>query len=185
VIVVGIKGFIGSGKSTVARHLVERWGFTGIRIAAPIKEMLRSLLRHRGCPKALIDRLVDGDLKELPTPWLNGKSPRDAMEGLGEWGRERMHPDLWVNAATDSLRGSEPKRLVVEDVRLFNEEMAVRDMGGTVWEVWRPGLDPKDQPTERAQLHVRANAVIANEIGRWDRAERQIAALMHRLGVES
>ncbi len=45
-IVIGLKGFIGSGKTTVARHLIERHGFVRGRFAGALKDMLRAYLRY-------------------------------------------------------------------------------------------------------------------------------------------
>ncbi|WP_346927659.1 hypothetical protein, partial [uncultured Arthrobacter sp.] len=41
--VIGLSGFAGSGKSTVANYLVEEHGFTRLSFAAPLKKMLRTL----------------------------------------------------------------------------------------------------------------------------------------------
>ena len=40
---IGLTGFAGSGKSTVAQYLVEQHGFTRLSFAAPLKKMLRTL----------------------------------------------------------------------------------------------------------------------------------------------
>ncbi len=60
------------------------------------------------------------------------------MQTLGtEWGRA-LSPTLWVNVWARSLDGLE--RVVADDVRFDNEVAAVRELGGTVIEVQRPGL---------------------------------------------
>ncbi|MCW1993497.1 hypothetical protein [Bradyrhizobium diazoefficiens] len=41
-IVIGLKGLIGSGKTTVARHLIENHGFVRGRFAGALKDMLRA-----------------------------------------------------------------------------------------------------------------------------------------------
>jgi hypothetical protein len=177
-LVIGIKGLIGAGKSTVAQHLIDHHGFVGARFAGGIKEMLRALLRYRGCSKQMAARLVDGDLKDEPTTWLNGVSARVFMEGVGGHVRLGIHRNCGIDTETDHLHGTTPERVVIEDVRHPNEAQAVRDMGGKIWEVYRPGLDPKDHDTERSQLAIRADVVIVNDIGKLDATERQLDRLV-------
>ncbi|WP_028165476.1 deoxynucleotide monophosphate kinase [Bradyrhizobium elkanii] len=181
-IVIGIKGFIGSGKSTVANYLVERHGFVRGRIAGALKEMLRAYLRYRGCEPSTIERMIDGDLKELPSEWLNGKTPRHAMEGLGgPWGRDWMSPDLWIATETDKLWIDQPERVVFEDVRHRNEAEAIDRMQGRVIEIIRPGLVPKDHPTERTQVEISPHEYLINEVGRLTQTYRQVDELLARL----
>lgn len=163
-IVIGLKGLIGSGKTTVARHLIENHGFVRGRFAGALKDMLRAYLRYRRCEDATIERMIDGDLKELPSPWLGGKSPRHAMEGLGGlWGRDHMGSNFWIGTETDVLYTQAPKRVVFEDVRHANEGEAIDRMGGWVIEIVRPGLLPQEEHrTETAQAEVKAHRSVMN-----------------------
>lgn len=140
VIVIGVAGAAGSGKSTVARHIVEAWGGAIRPFAEPIKEMLKTFLRYQGVDEETCVRMVSGDLKEVPTEYLGGRTPREAMQTLGtEWGRE-LDPDLWVNAwgrridkdVKESEANQEDLILVADDVRFANEGCAVRSRGGSV-----------------------------------------------------
>ena len=45
--------------------------------------MLRKLLACQGADAEMIRRMIDGDLKEAPTPLLEGRTPRHAMQTLG------------------------------------------------------------------------------------------------------
>jgi len=79
---------------------------------------------------------------------LGGKTPRHAMQTLGtEWGREFIGEDVWVNAwkakyqrEAHSIRTQPTQPVVVEDIRFQNEVDMVRDLGGIVFFVARPGV---------------------------------------------
>src|ERR1035437_9507797 len=118
-IVVGLCGFIGSGKTTAANHLVEHHGFTRIRFAGPLKAMLAAL--------GLTEEEIDGSLKNDPCDLLCGKTPRYAMQQLGtEWGRELIGPDLWIRAWSSSVEDcGMHSRIIADDVRFPNESAAI------------------------------------------------------------
>lgn len=136
--VVGIQGKKGSGKSVIADYLLSQ-GFQRIKFATVLKDMLRVLLRRRGVAADLIERMIEGDSKEVATPYLNGKTPRWAMQSLGtEWGRECIHPDLWVDTEMDALPAAGD--FICDDVRFPNEVGAIHSVGGMLILVERPDL---------------------------------------------
>ena len=133
--IIALTGYAGSGKSTAAKHLVDRHGFTLVKFAGPLKSMLRCL--------GLGDREIEGDLKEQPHPVLNYKTPRYAMQTLGtEWGRGIVGESIWVKTAMrrafDALDAG-AAGVVVPDVRFLNEAAAIRQAGGVVWRMQRDG----------------------------------------------
>jgi len=134
---IAFTGAAGSGKSTAASHLREWYGYTRIRFADPIKEMLRDF--------GLTFDQLDGSLKETPCDLLCGKTPRRAMQTLGdEWGRQLMGGDVWVRAwerRVDEVRSFRDCGIVVDDLRYPNELDAILHLGGTVIRVVRPGID--------------------------------------------
>lgn len=144
--IIALTGYAGSGKSTVADYLIKKHGFTLIKFAGPLKQMMRAL--------GLGEREIEGDLKEKPCALLGGKSPRQAMQLLGtEWGRDRIHPELWVNVAMAAAAAvlDQGGKVVIDDARFPNEIAAVRDMGGKVIRVSRPGVGPVNAHTSDNQ----------------------------------
>lgn len=136
--VIAFTGLIGAGKSEAARYLIERHGFKRGKFAAALKEMMRTYLRYRGVPPDMIERMIEGDLKEVPSPYLNGRTPRHAMQSLGtEWGRDCIHTDLWVDTEMDAQRAA--PALVFDDARFLNEAAAVRAAGGALVRIERTG----------------------------------------------
>ena len=132
--IVGLAGYLKSGKSEVARALQDK-GFQRMRFAQPLKDMIKAL--------GLTDAHVDGHLKEEPCELLCGRTPRWAMQTLGtEWGRDLIHSEIWITlwrARALAVLGNGGK-IVVDDVRFHNELRAVRELDGEVWRVNRPGL---------------------------------------------
>ncbi|MFC2252523.1 deoxynucleotide monophosphate kinase [Labrys portucalensis] len=141
--VVGFGGVAGSGKSTAAKGL-EAYGFRRAKFAGALKEMLRALLRYRGASPRTIERMLEGDLKETPSRFLNGATPRRAMQTLGtEWGRDLIDPNLWVDTESDHWQKIAMREgsleIAYDDVRLPNEAASIHARGGIVIGIEREG----------------------------------------------
>ena len=130
--IVAFTGLAGCGKSTAAHHLVAQ-GWQRVRFAGPLKAMMAAL--------GLTEREIEGDLKQKPSDLLCGSTPRHAMQTIGtEWGRDLIGGAVWVRAwraALDRVPAGVP--VVVDDCRFQNEADAVRDLGGVIIRIVRPG----------------------------------------------
>lgn len=136
--IIGLSGLAGAGKSVVADVLVRELGFTRVKFADPLKNMLRTMLADMGHTAEDVERHIEGDLKEVPMP-ETGVTPRHMMITLGtEWGRDMVRPDLWVRLW--AAKAERFERVVADDVRFPNEIEALRALGGHLWRVERPGL---------------------------------------------
>ena len=125
--IIAFTGQKGSGKDTAAK-LID--GAVNYKFADPLKNMLRTLLQTQGCPVDQIERYIEGDLKEEPCIWLNGRTMRHAMQTLGtEWGREMIHEDLWTECMDRRLSVTKDKNIVITDLRFQNEA----DIVGLYW----------------------------------------------------
>ena len=124
---VGICGHIGAGKSTLAKGLTDD-GYRVASFATPLKRMLVAL----GLP---LECLTDPALKEKPHQLLMMRTPRKAMQDLGDWGRQ-IHPDFWVNIAKMEYLAQEVNT-VFDDVRFDNEANMIRGLGGAMIRVVR------------------------------------------------
>jgi len=123
-LILGISGKRGTGKSTLANSLRNRAGFEEISLAAPLKEMVR---RDLGLT---IDQ-TDGPFKEAPTQYrrTDGSffTPRDIMIRVGTLYRS-FDPQFWVKKAFSNL--TDGGLYVVSDVRFANECNAIKELGG-------------------------------------------------------
>lgn len=145
---VGLIGHKGSGKDTAA-EVYGQYGYTNLKFAEPLKDMLRVIFRAAGDDEATIERRIDGDLKEMPCAALRGKTPRFAMQTLGtEWGRDTIGDDIWTNLL--AMRAKAEDMVVVTDVRFPNEVETIYGLGGRMIGVHRPDLDPDlSHPSEQ------------------------------------
>lgn len=142
--IIGIAGRARSGKDTVANFIVAAIGGYRYSFADPIRAMLAPLGVDMNDP-------FWQERKEEPIPAL-GVSPRRMMQTLGtEWGRQLIHPDLWVIMAHQRLLSNGPG-MVVSDVRFENEAAWVRKHGGRIIHVIRPD-------TKAVEAHVSEDGI--------------------------
>lgn len=159
-IVIALCGVKGCGKDTAAAPLLAQ-GYANVKMADGLKIMLRAFLAYRGADAATIDRMIDGDLKERPSRFFNGRSPRHAMQTLGDWGREEMHRDFWLDATMDRL--DQVGNAVITDVRYPNEAARVRGLGIPLLRVERPWLTSTDCHSSETQIRdLPATGVLLN-----------------------
>lgn len=135
---IGITGLAGAGKDTLADMLVVHRGATKYSFAAPLKQALNAMFGWT------MSQWDDRVWKETPIEWL-GKSPRQLAQTMGtEWGRELVHPNLWMLLAEQRYhahrRQSAPGPFVIADVRFENESDMIHANGGVVIKVVRPGV---------------------------------------------
>lgn len=123
--VIAFMGKAGSGKTTAATHLVRKYGFIRLSFSDGLKMML-----YRGLGIGQ-EYLYGGKKNECPEE-LCGRTARHAMITLGtEWGRNLIHPDIWVKAMEKSLSEcmySGTDKFVIDDVRFLNEADWVRGL---------------------------------------------------------
>lgn len=136
---------MGSGKSEVAKVLIEEHGYKLVKFAGCLKAMTRTFLEQLGYGSLIIERMVEGDLKEEPIAALpvreGAVTTRRLLQTIGtEWGRDQIYSHLWVDvtvARIEHLRNKGHK-VVVDDMRFLNEIEAIRSLGGRTLKLTRP-----------------------------------------------
>lgn len=152
--ILGITGLAGSGKSTLA-SLLTHCGWSQTRFASPIKSMIMDLLRYQGVERAYAIRMVDGDLKEQPSIYLCGQTPRRAMQTLGTEWRNLIDRNLWVEVWKNKLIEFPPSsKIIVDDLRFIHEAMAVRSMGGKIIRIVRPNATTTPSSTHASETEM-------------------------------
>lgn len=134
IMIIGLTGVKGAGKDEAAKVLK---GFEILKMAGALKDMLRALLSYQNMDKDTIERMIEGDLKEIPSKkYLGGKSPRQAMQFLGtEFGRNLINKNLWINSTMEKAKNFENVKFT--DIRFANEHQAVKDAGGVTIRIER------------------------------------------------
>lgn len=169
---IGLAGPAGSGKDSVRSVLELQHEFAGISFADPMRDMIRTLLVSTGSSDEYITRR---DLKEKPIPGL-GVSYRHMAQTLGtEWGRQCLHAEFWLRTAHNTLaflRGQGYRNFVISDVRFANEAEWVRNRGGEIWLLDRPGTAPVREHVSEA-MPFTADRIIHNH-GRISDLQRTV-----------
>ena len=145
--IVGLVGFIGAGKGTVADLLVERHGFFKESYANSVKDACATIF---GWNRSMLegDTPESRAWREQPDAWWSNKlgkefSPRLALQLMGtEAGRDVFHPDLWVHTVMRRCEKAPENNYVIADVRFPNEINAIVESGGKIVRV-RRGNDPE------------------------------------------
>ena len=143
--IIGVCGFIGSGKDTIADYLVNIHEFRRESFANTLKDacasvfgwdrmMLEGRTKHSREWRDQVDEWWSKRLNMAITPrWI-----------LQQWGtevcRKAFHDDIWIASLENKLRHSKDD-IVISDCRFPNEIKAIRDQGGIVIRVVR-GPEP-------------------------------------------
>jgi len=145
--IIGICGFIGSGKDTIADYLVNLHHFRRESFANTLKDAVsavfgwdRTMLEGR--TKQAREWREQVDLwwaDRLSIPHL---TPRWILQNWGtEVCRKGFHDDIWIASLENKLRNSTDD-VVISDCRFPNEISAIKAAGGRVVRVVR-GAEPE------------------------------------------
>jgi hypothetical protein len=145
--IIGVVGFIGSGKDTIADYLTNFHGFRRESFANSLKDAVaqvfgwdRTMLEGRTTQARAWREQVDAWWAErLNMPNL---TPRWVLQYWGtEVCRKAFHDDIWIASLENKLRNSKDN-IVISDCRFPNEIKSIKDAGGIVIRVKR-GDEPE------------------------------------------
>lgn len=151
-IVIGLTGKAGSGKDTVADHLVKTYGFTKLSFASDLKDMLNTLDPYLGDGIRLSEVRQDAGRDSESVLKSHFPEYRRLLQTLGtECIRER-DPVFWINRLLTQVEAAEGN-VVVTDCRFPNEVEALESAAFGItdfWHVIRPNLrDPGNHASEK------------------------------------
>ena len=137
--IIGICGFIGSGKDTVADFLVNFHEFRRESFASTLKDSVAAVF---GWDRTLLEgRTAEArEWREQVDPWWAERldmptlTPRWVLQYWGtEVCRRSFHDDIWIASLENKLRNSKDN-IVISDCRFPNEIEAIKKANGII--VW-------------------------------------------------
>jgi len=186
--IIGLTGFAGVGKDSVADALIEKLQFSRLSFADAL---------YNEASKAFgvdIEWMCDRTNKETPHPvmsllhckdfdfietlckdaecensseWM--RKPRSPREILQKWGteyRREQCSSYWVDQAENLINKHENSNIVFTDVRFKEEADLIRGVGGIIVRVDRAGINAvNDHPSEQYAKHGSVDYVIYNNGG--------------------
>ena len=137
--IIGVCGFIGSGKDTVADYLVNFHEFRRESFANTLKDAVAHAF---GWDRTMLEGRTKQarEWREQVDPWWSERlnmphlTPRWILQYWGtEVCRKAFHDDIWIASLENKLRNSQDD-VVISDCRFPNEIKSIRDQGGTI--IW-------------------------------------------------
>lgn len=165
--VIAFSGERGSGKSAAAEILIKDHGFRDVKFADPLKNMLRAFYATCGVSDSETERRIEGKRKEIPCDYLNGCTPRHAMQTLGTEWRDMISTTLWSDIFVQRVKsGMYGQKIVCTDYRFPHETDALDAVGATVHRIVRPGTEKTDKASQHVSETLGAslpyNSIIEN-----------------------
>jgi hypothetical protein len=165
--IIGICGFIGSGKDTVADYLVNVHEFRRESFAGTLKDAVAQVF---GWDRTMLEGRTkqSREWREQEDAWWTKRlgtsiTPRFILQ---HWGtnvlRQHFHDDIWIASLENKLRNSQDN-VVISDCRFPNEIHGLKESGGFVIRVAR-GEEPwwYDIAVKANQGNLNAQHVLAS-----------------------
>jgi hypothetical protein len=143
--IIGLLGFIGSGKGTAGEILAEK-GFVKLSFADSLKDATSAIF---GWPRDLLegDTIVSREFRETIDPFWSKKfgkdiTPRYILQIMGtEVMRNNLLNSIWVDSLERKIYQHE--NVVITDVRFINEIKFLKDLGGILLQIDRKSTRPE------------------------------------------
>jgi len=145
--IIGVCGFIGSGKDTIADYLTNFHGFRRESFANTLKDAVSQVF---GWDRTMLEGRTKQarEWREQVDPWwadrldMPNLTPRWVLQYWGtEVCRKGFHDNIWIASLENKLRNSKDD-IVISDCRFPNEIKSIKDAGGIVIRVKR-GEEPE------------------------------------------
>ncbi|WP_163056700.1 hypothetical protein [Acidithiobacillus ferrooxidans] len=163
--ILGLTGAAGSGKDSVADILVAKHGFQRIAFAdalykevstafnVPITFLKTRETKEKRSARLSLGHCMEGEFAQVVRqikhrgnrPIGHSNIPYPPRQILQWWGteyRRAQRESYWIDKVRDRLLSGPDQDWVVTDVRFQNEADLVRELGGRLGLVLRPGVEP-------------------------------------------
>jgi len=170
--IIGVCGFIGSGKDTVADYLQNFHEFRRDSFASTLKDAVSAVF---GWDRELLEgRTKEArEWREQVDPWWAERlnmptlTPRWILQYWGtEVCRKGFNDDIWIASLENKVRKSKDS-IVISDCRFPNEIKAIKQQGGQVFWVQRGPLPEWYDLALQENLH-------GSEEAKWELIRRKV-----------
>lgn len=160
--IIGLVGYKQVGKSTVAQHIADKYGYSRFNmkdaLIAELKENFPDLLQML-CNVYLMD--IDELFKEKP-PLV-----RALMQNYGSDVRRKDNDRYWIDKWLEKTAGI--KNVVVDDIRFQNEADAITNQGGVLIRIERDDVATGgDHQSEQGASTIHCKLSIQSKKGELD-----------------
>lgn len=176
---IGLSGYGGSGKDTVANYLVENYGYRRKAFADPIKDALIALNPYI-TPNIRLAELVEEYGWEVAKKGYS--EARRLIQVMGtEVGREMFGERFWVDLCMDGLDGRD--RVVFSDVRFVSEADDICLIGGSIWRIERSGVGPVNDHMSEIAMDSWDFDVLLRNVDTKQTLFNQVDIFMRQYGI--
>lgn len=186
--IIGLSGYAGSGKDTVADILVKNHGYTKIAFADALRNITADIDPWLN---------VNHDYDRYPFrtyshwlacgydyQWLKANTDlRQFLQKLGESVRNRIGEDAWIGALFHTIENENVDGdWVISDVRYPNEMDAILwQTCGAVWRIVRQGVGPANDHISETALDDQAFDIIINNDSTFEALEEYVDVALELL----
>lgn len=162
--IIGFTGYMGTGKTTAARYLVDKgWKLNSFKTSL-VEEIEENF-------SGLLDEISNAT--KVPRHELFNTKPallRKLMQEFGTNVRRYEDENYWISKWESRLDAPQVialERVVVDDVRFENEAEIIRENGGIIVELQLEGDKRKfDHPSENEHKNIKPDFTIVSVIGK-------------------
>lgn len=168
--IIGIYGYAGSGKDTVANHIIKKYGFKKDSFAAPLKDAVSAIF---GWDRELLEGTTAESraFRETSDEFWSKKcgrliTPRIVLQ---EWGtqvaRDNWHTNIWVDSFLARNKNNS-ENIIITDIRFPNEMDTLVEMGALIIKVERP-FSSVEVPNHKSEEYIKTfkehNIILVND----------------------
>jgi dephospho-CoA kinase len=179
--IIGLSGYAQTGKDTVAKHLIDSYGYRRVAFADPIREALyrlNPLVEVGEFNSVHLKSAVDGmgweEVKKI------SPETRRLLQVLGtEVGRQMFGEDFWVNQSIRSVGKFD--KVVFTDVRYPNEYKSIKQRDGVIIRVVKPGTKAVNSHSSESALDSFVFDFTIENDGSLEELNKKIDEIVNRL----
>lgn len=185
--IIGIAGKAGAGKDTTGRMLASllsnpnlSWNmYWDSDIAFQQQHFVvhyADLLKEIAAPmlNMLFDNFNDQEVKQRYIDWL-GMTVREFLQKLGTGVRNAIDQEFWVKALFNTYTDN----IIIADVRFPNEVEAIKERGGIVFRIERPGAGAGNHVSETALDDYHGFDYIIDNVGTLEDLFNQVKFIVN------